>query len=385
MNKAKVKATCIKHYLPLALCFAVAVGLIIPDIGRNLAKPEIGDYGVVQTICVFYIFLCQGMTLKTDDIKKALSAYVPFSYGLVAILLITPWLGYGMFALAYAIGGGKPEGSGINDSDIFPYDFYIGFVLFACMPTTLNSGVALAAAAGGNFAIALLITVGSNVLGIFTIPLMLKAMLAADNIEIDPLPMLAKLAVSIIIPCAIGKFLRRFKVVTDTLAKYKVPIGLSTHTALVIIPNLKISGSRDDITSQSGVSLLVCVLFGLLLHSVFLVFNYTVACAARWPLDIRKSVVIMTSEKTLPVAMTVLAFFPTSVGDPGFIAIPCIISHFSQLMMDSVLASHWADVKETLKEEKPAEPAKGEEEAKPEAAPAPQTVGSEEAKGGGQV
>ena len=39
----------------------------------------------------------------------------------------------------------------------------------------------------------------------------------------------------------------------------------------------------------------------------------------------------MGSQKTLPMAMTVLSFFPPELGEPGLIAIPCILSHLTQL------------------------------------------------------
>ncbi|KAI3868883.1 hypothetical protein MKX03_036412, partial [Papaver bracteatum] len=46
-----------------------------------------------------------------------------------------------------------------------------GLAVFSCMPTTLTSGVALTQLAGGNTALALAITVISNLFGILTVPL----------------------------------------------------------------------------------------------------------------------------------------------------------------------------------------------------------------------
>ena len=52
----------------------------------------------------------------------------------------------------------------------------------------------------------------------------------------------------------------------------------------------------------------------------------------------------MPEQKTLPMAMTVLSFFPESLGEPGLIAIPCIVSHLVQLFVDAFLAAKWAKV-----------------------------------------
>jgi sodium/bile acid cotransporter 7 len=54
-----------------------------------------------------------------------------------------------------------------------------GLTLFSVVPTTLGVGVALVRSCKGNEAIALLLTVASNMLGIVTMPLMLKMLL--DN------------------------------------------------------------------------------------------------------------------------------------------------------------------------------------------------------------
>ena len=56
----------------------------------------------------------------------------------------------------------------------------------------------------------------------------------------------------------------------------------------------------------------------------------------------RSAVVIASSQKTLPVAMTVLLSLPPSFGDPGLTAIPVVVAHFVQIIIDAVLAAHWA-------------------------------------------
>ena len=113
-------------------------------------------------------------------------------------------------------------------------------------------------------------------------------------------------------------------------------------------------------------------------------------CEARGA-QVRKAIVILGSEKTLPVSMAVLAFLPPELGAKGLIAVtafkeedrvglttqamlrarflpeksvppavprlrrlelfhdcstkqvPCILGHLSQLLMDAVVASKWAE------------------------------------------
>ena len=55
-----------------------------------------------------------------------------------------------------------------------------------------------------------------------------------------------------------------------------------------------------------------------MIHAIYLVFNFAVATyALRLPLQLKKSVVIMCSQKTLPMAMTIVSFLPPEVPPPN--------------------------------------------------------------------
>lgn len=58
------------------------------------------------------------------------------------------------------------------------------------------------------------------------------------------------------------------------------------------------------------------------------------------PFEAYKAVLIVTSQKTLPVAITVISFLdPEQVGSPGLVSIPPILSHLTQIIIDSVLVA----------------------------------------------
>ena len=67
-------------------------------------------------------------------------------------------------------------------------------------------------AVGGNTALALLLTVGSNLLGIFTMPFVLSAVLGAvsGSVKIAPKPLLQSLIKTILVPLLIGASARAF-------------------------------------------------------------------------------------------------------------------------------------------------------------------------------
>jgi predicted Na+-dependent transporter len=131
--------------------FALIAGAAIPWIGYR-----VGQAGHVAIFCVVGLFFIAGLRLKTDEAKKALASIKTCFVGLLSILVLTCIIGAGL-------------------TEMLPIraDFKLGLIIFFCTPCTVNTGAMYARQAGGNFAMALLLTVAGNVLGIFTCPIML--------------------------------------------------------------------------------------------------------------------------------------------------------------------------------------------------------------------
>ncbi|RZB86739.1 putative sodium/metabolite cotransporter BASS4, chloroplastic isoform B [Glycine soja] len=132
-----------RNILPLALVSAVTLGLTYPSIGCVADK-----YGVSK-IGPFGIFVISGLMLRSEEIGAAVEAWPVGLFGLVSILFLTPYFSRVILQI-----------------QLQPQEFITGLAIFACMPTTLSSGVALTQLAGGNSALALAMTVISNMLGI---------------------------------------------------------------------------------------------------------------------------------------------------------------------------------------------------------------------------
>jgi len=330
----KWKPWCIKNFLPLGLVFCFALALSWPWLGEQVASWKSGEFRVVQTALVCLIFVISGVTLKTADIVGAVTAYAALGYGLVAIVLITPMLGFAAVDIPFK-----------------PAEFKIGLAVFCCVPTTLTSGVTLAQQAKGNGALALMLTVVSNLLGVFTVPFLLELVVDSADVSVDGVALLLKLAVSILLPLAVGKSMREFlggfsKTVQRFVTRHKVELGLTNNAALLCIVWQNLSRSRDDLINCSAGEIFLMLFAGVCVHVIFLVFNWTAAThVLRLPEKQRRSVIILTSQKTLPVAITVISYLDESaVGRHGLIAIPCIVGHMTQLFMDAVFVSRWAAI-----------------------------------------
>eukprot|EP00729_Bicosta_minor_P005400 gene5400-26487_t len=313
-----VKGKCVKHLLPISLVLAVIIGYAWPTPGnalaiklpRNANCSEVTCRSPVQYTCVIVIFIISGLKLSVICIGTSLTRLITFP-------------------------------------DI--EDFGSGLVVFFSMPTTVSSGVVLTQQANGNYALALLLTVITNTTAVFTIPPMLKWLAKfTSEVELDVGALIAKLAMTVLAPLVFGKLCRGIPGVPEFVKKYKWGLKVVSIYALVALPWMKtsVASEQDKFDGVTFRSLMAVIGWALTVHLLFLAVNFTVTTLLRMPLAEKKAVVICASQKTLPIAITVLGFLPADVGDGGLMGIGCIIAHLSQIVIDSWLIGMipgWAD------------------------------------------
>mmetsp|Transcript_13658 Transcript_13658/g.16553 ORF Transcript_13658/g.16553 Transcript_13658/m.16553 type:complete len:419 (+) Transcript_13658:150-1406(+) len=349
----KVKKFLLKWHLPMMLVTGLLIGYLFPPPGEFLGEADLGGicfsnldicvYGSVSSLCITFIFVMSGMKLKTAEIKRALRTWKPALFGFVSILFITPCVSLVIVRVNYSI----PE-------------FAAGLALFFAQATTLSSGPIITGQAKGNIALALLLTVSTNIIGVFTMPLFVSSALdyytqenfvsndtTSDgdlSISVDPVPIIIQLVFVILIPLAFGKLLRNLQSVQSFTKAYGKPMKLLSSFLLTVIVWMKVSSSAEDLNSLSFLSIFVCFVSGIIVHIIYLLFNYSVCSYAMHMRQAEKrAVVIVASQKTLPVAITVLDILPSNVlGSPGLVAVPIIIAHFVQIVIDAFIAASWA-------------------------------------------
>eukprot|EP00899_Mesostigma_viride_P024861 jgi/Mesvir1/555/Mv11407-RA.1 len=147
---------------------------------------------------------------------------------------------------------------------------------------------------------------------------------------------------------------------------------------LISVPWMQISASSEVVASVKPAALLAIALVGTLMHVLFLVGNSAAARALRLGAHssnvapfppkqaveiqgvgtkspeavtaVQRAVMLVASQKTLPVSVAVIQGLQGSLGDPGLLVLACIVAHLAQVIFDSALVSFWlkSDAKSKL-------------------------------------
>lgn len=318
------------NFLPLALVGGVAVGLANPTLGCLADKYSLSKFST------FGIFIISGLTLRSDEIGAAAEAWPVGLFGLGSILLFTPFFSRFIVQL-----------------QLQPQEFVTGLAIFSCMPTTLSSGVALTRLAGGNSALALAMTLMSNLLGILMVPFSISKFVAAGvGISVPTRQLFRSLVVTLLIPVILGKVFREaFKGLADFVDRNSKLLSLTSAILLSLVPWMQVSRSRSLLLMVKPAIFLVAVGMGILLHIVLLVFNALSIQSLSAVSGGSKSVfakkqnatalLLVASQKTLPVMVAVVEQLSGAFGESGLLVLPCVAAHLNQIILDSFLVSFW--------------------------------------------
>ena len=203
----------------------------------------------------------------------------------------------------------------------------------SCMPPTLSSGVVLTEVAGGNVILALIFTIVLNIFALFTIPIMLSIGLKSIYpIDISPMLLFYNLLLIVFLPFAVGKTIRKL---TACFINNKILKLIPTLCILLAIW-VCMSSSANSIKEIKIIDLLLILISVLIVHGILLFMNYIAGTLFKLDSANVKAMVFVGSQKTLPLAVFVIS----TLSLPEATAlIVCIVFHFIQLFLDSLIAS----------------------------------------------
>ncbi|GAV60248.1 LOW QUALITY PROTEIN: DUF4137 domain-containing protein [Cephalotus follicularis] len=394
------------NFLPLALIGGVALGLANPTLGC------LADKYYLSKFSTFGIFVISGLTLRSGEIGSAMESWPVGIFGLVdlkflrchyafcrfilheflflltylfpmfcsnwshSLLAYCCWCNHCyMVILVYAVlhtifpllfkdnyANSTPTSRicyrfgnfiFLFSNSLYSFMLCAGLAIFSCMPTTLSSGVALTQLAGGNSALALAITVISNLLGILIVPFSVSKFIADGvGVFVPTKQLFRNLVLTLLIPLMLGKVLREsFKGFAEFVDQNRKHFSKISAILLSLVPWIQVSRSRSLLLTVKPMVFLVAIGMGTLLHLILLTFNALAIQSLSAVSGGDKSVfakkenadavLLVASQKTLPVMVAVVEQLGGAFGGSGLLVLPCVAAHLNQIIIDSFLVNFW--------------------------------------------
>lgn len=268
-------------------------------------------------VIIVLIFFFSGWMLNADQIKSGLVDIKGTVTALTIIFVGAP--------LAAWIIGQLPMGEQTRT----------GLFIVAAMPCTLSSGVVMTAAAGGNMAHALMVTILANSAAVLTIPITLSLLVlgpeSVSGIEIDKSDIMLKIGLLVLVPLLAGLW-TRLKSGPMTAAAKKAIQGINQALILTVVW-MAICHSRITLVNNLGaLAPIGGMVFGF--HLLVVLIALTMVLMTGLPSGRRESVILMGGQKTLPLSVIIqVSLFP----DYGLALVVCVAHHIVHLIMDGYL------------------------------------------------
>lgn len=304
--------------LPVGVVLALIVGLAMPEPGRTVGDVSLGPLDVTA-LSVIIIFLISGIAIRGASLQLD---GLPRAAVIVCVLnlVLAPTLA-GLLLTVVSL----------------PIGLVFGLAVMISVPTTLSSAAVLTQIAGADQAWGTALTVVCVFVGAVTAPLAVSLLLSTEAV-IPAGPLLVRLLLLVVLPLAIGYLLARtLSWQVNRLWRLVPSLGV------IVLAWVTVSQSAETVQTTPGEQLLLAALLAMGGHAVMLLLAWI---ASRGLIrDRAVPVFFVTAQKTLPLALTIVAAVAALVPELQFYAaeavVVAVLWHFMQLLIDGTLAARW--------------------------------------------
>lgn len=310
-----------KNWFLIGIIVVICLAKFAPFIGAKggILKPEV----TVKYIAVSAIFLNSGLSLKSEELKSALSNVRLHLFVQGFTLAFVP----GLFSLLVKL----LELSSLNEW------LLKGLLVVGCMPPPVSSAVILTKAVGGNEAAAIFNSAFGSFLGIFVTPFLLLVFLGSSS-AVPFASIVGQLSMTVVFPLLIGQFLRRY--IKDWMEQTKPPFGTISSCVLLLIIYTTFcdtfSHKSGEIDSSSILAVAVLI---ICLQCCLLMLTFSLATTRDSPFTSADTVAIMfcSTHKSLTLGIPMLKIVFSGYSYLSLISIPLLIYHPVQILLGGLL------------------------------------------------
>jgi sodium/bile acid cotransporter 7 len=217
-----------------------------------------------------------------------------------------------------------------------------GILVASVAPCTLASAAVWTRRAGGNDAVAILVTILTNATCFLMTPMWL-ALMTETQAEMDTAGMIIKLGLLVVAPMTFAQLLRLSprvaRAATDArhLCSTLAQCGILTMILVGAVQSSRHITEADWQKTVSVADLLVMQLLVVAMHLLVLWMGLGLARALNMPTEDQIAVAFSGSQKTLMVGLYVaINYFG------GLVILPIVSYHVGQLIVDTLIADRWA-------------------------------------------
>ncbi|OUJ06855.1 bile acid:sodium symporter family protein [Acetobacter malorum] len=301
-----------------ALICAVLLATVLPCKGNATLILE-----YVTDACIMVMFFMQGLKLERRAILENMRNWKLQGLVLACTFLLFPLLGVALHALA----------PGLLDSHT-----WLGVLFLCCLPSTVQSSIALTSLANGNVAASICAATLSNIAGIFITPVLVSVVLHTQGVW--SAQAITDIAVQLLLPFVAGQLLQpvlhkwahRNKKIISITDRSSILLVVYTAFSHAVVEGIWSKLDLHSIASLAAIDLgllLLVLLITLLLGKVF-------GFSSRDEI----SLILCGSKKSLASGVPMAnVLFPASIA--GFIILPLILYHQIQLFLCTLIARHY--------------------------------------------
>ena len=306
-----------KQWFSVAIVSSILVAYLFTKSGVIFADTTSTK---IKFTLIILIFILSGLTIETQRLRQSLRKWQMHIF-----IQLVSFVGFPLFVFT-------------STFLFMPYllssPVYIGFIVLACIPTTITSCVVFTRAAGGNAEASLFNATLGNIIGIIVTPLLIYLLLS-QNIQMDLLEAIKKLSVLVILPFLTGQIIRnRLKLKVDSASTRSVNNLMVLGIILLAFIKTFQQGIEFEIEQLvyilasclviKGISTFFCWYISGLLDSIFTLADQI-------------CITLTATPKTLAMGLPLVAILFADNPNLAVISLPMICYYTIQLLIDSFL------------------------------------------------
>lgn len=283
----------------------------------------------LSTLLITLMFFFQGAKLQRHAIIESLQDWRLQGGTLFASFVIFPLLGFALYLLCHAL----------FKNGVVSAELWVGILFLCCLPSTVQSSIALTSIARGNVPAAICSATASNILGIFFTPLLSGLLLHRSN-SVSGLETILEVGRELLLPFIIGQLVQKW--VGPVVHRHKILLSFTDRGSIIVLVYAAFSTAvlqglwqRIPLTDLGKIALLDTLLLFTLLG-----VTYLLGCLMGQSKENDIALQFCGSKKSLATGIPMASvIFPAGA---GIIVLPLMIYHQIQLFVCTILARHYA-------------------------------------------